>query len=119
MAEIQFAAGASRVYAVHEDCAGWDSCAEARAGIAALSLAPLLTRVVSAHVMGGCGMGAGAKDGVVNAHGAHFQLENLSVCDASLFPTSIGANPQLSIFALAARNASRLAAALGAGPRTA
>ena len=119
MAEIQFAAGASRVYAVHEDCAGWDSWAEARAGIAALSLAPLLTRVVSAHVMGGCGMGAGAKDGVVNAHGAHFQLENLSVCDASLFPTSIGANPQLSIFALAARNASRLAAALGAGPRTA
>ncbi len=28
---------------------------------------------------------------------------NLYVCDGSLFPTSIGANPQLSIYAFAAR----------------
>ena len=119
MAEIQFAAGARRVYAVHEDCTGWNSWAEARAGIAALDLKPLRTRVVSAHVMGGCGMGASAEHGVVSGQGAHFQLENLSVCDGSVFPTSIGANPQLSIFALSARHATRLAAALGAGPKTA
>ncbi len=119
MAEIQFAAGARRVWALHQDCAGWGSWAEARAGIDALALEPLRTRVVSAHVMGGCAMAATPEQGVVNAHGAHFQLENLSVGDGSLFPTSIGANPQLSIFALAARNASRLAASLGAGPRLA
>ena len=32
--------------------------------------------------------------------GVHWQLENLSVHDGSLFPTSIGANPQLSIYGL-------------------
>jgi choline dehydrogenase-like flavoprotein len=34
------------------------------------------------------------------------------VCDGSIFPTSIGANPQLSIYAFAARIASGLAGSL-------
>ncbi|PIV72247.1 MAG: hypothetical protein COW56_10225, partial [Rhodocyclales bacterium CG17_big_fil_post_rev_8_21_14_2_50_68_7] len=34
------------------------------------------------------------------------------VFDGSVFPTSVGANPQLSIYALAARNASALAESL-------
>ena len=34
------------------------------------------------------------------------QVENLTICDGSVFPTSIGANPQLSIYGLAARNIS-------------
>ena len=109
MAEIQFAAGARRVVAVHEDCKGWNNWAEAKAGIAALDLRPFRLRVVSAHVMGGCGMAARAEDGVVDDLGRHFQVENLSVVDGSVFPTSIGANPQLSIYGLAARNASGLA----------
>jgi len=49
---------------------------------------------------------------VVNGFGEHHQVSNLSVHDASVFPTSIGANPQLSIYALAARNSARLAAKL-------
>ena len=53
--------------------------------------------------------------GVVDACGRHFQLENLSVHDGSVFPTSLGANPQLSIYALIARNATRLAERLKAG----
>ena len=32
--------------------------------------------------------------------GQHWQLNNVSVHDGSLFPTSIGANPQLSIYGL-------------------
>ena len=56
---------------------------------------------------------------MVNADGRHHQLENLSVLDGSVFPTSIGANPQLSIYGLAARNASRLAQALTGQPATA
>jgi hypothetical protein len=40
----------------------------------------------------------------------------VTVCDGSLFPTSIGANPQQSIYGLAARNASRLAAELSGRP---
>jgi choline dehydrogenase-like flavoprotein len=33
----------------------------------------------------------------------------LSVMDGSVFPTSIGANPQLSVYGLAWRSAARLA----------
>jgi choline dehydrogenase-like flavoprotein len=113
MAEIQFAAGAKRVYPVHEAAGGYASWAQARAAIAALPMEALAMRVVSAHVMGGCGMADAPRRGVVDARGRHFQVENLSVHDGSVFPTSIGANPQLSIYALTARNAARLADELG------
>ncbi len=102
MAEIQFAAGARDVLPVHEMAVPYTSWSQARAAIAALPMQPLLTRVLSAHVMGGCGM-AGREDlGVVRPDGRHWQLENLSVHDGSLFPTSIGANPQLSVYGLTA-----------------
>ena len=42
-------------------------------------------------------------------------MRNLSVLDGSVFPTSIGANPQLSVYALALRNATKLAQTLGHG----
>jgi choline dehydrogenase-like flavoprotein len=116
MAEIQFAAGAQRVTPVHEATAGFTSWAEARRGIAELPLKPLLCRVVSAHVMGGCAMGESAARGVVDHRGRHFQVGNLMVCDGSVFPTSIGANPQLSIYGLAARNISLLVAELQGRP---
>lgn len=103
MAEIQFAAGASEVVAVHELATPTKSWAEAKAQIEALPMKALLTRVVSAHVMGGCPMGADAKRGVVDANGRYFGLQNLSVHDGSVFPTSIGANPQLSIYGIVSR----------------
>ena len=73
----------------------------------------LRTRVASAHVMGGCTMGVDARTSVTRADGRHHQLENLWVFDGSVFPTSIGANPQLSIYAMVARNAAGLAGLLG------
>jgi choline dehydrogenase-like flavoprotein len=116
MAELQFAAGARRVYVVHEQCAGYASLEEAKAGIAQLPLKNQLARVVSAHVMGGCGMAADEKRGATDAWGRYRGLANLTVCDGSLFPTSIGANPQQSVYGLAARNASRLAEELTKRP---
>jgi choline dehydrogenase-like flavoprotein len=53
--------------------------------------------------------------GVVRPDGVHWQLENLSVHDGSLFPTSIGANPQLSIYGIVNRLAQGLAQRLGGG----
>ena len=70
---------------------------------------PLLTKVVSAHVMGGCGMAAAESMGVTRPDGVHWQIGNLSVHDGSLFPTSIGANPQLSIYGIVNRLAQGLA----------
>ena len=116
MAEIQFAAGARKVYAVHEDCDGWDSWAAAKEGIARLPMKPLSMRVVSAHVMGGCGMGADPGKAVADPRGRHHQLGNLTIADGSLFPTSIGANPQQSVYGVVARNISVLAQSLTGKP---
>lgn len=109
MAEIQFAAGAEKVLPVHELASPYGSWREARAAIGSLAMEPLLAKVVSAHVMGGCAMAGKERLGVVNPEGVHWQLENLSVHDGSLFPTSIGANPQLSIYGIANRLGQQLA----------
>lgn len=109
MAEIQFAAGARSVTPVHELAQPLTSWAAARRAIAALPMQPLLTRVVSAHVMGGCAMAGSETLGVVRPDGVHWQVDNLSVHDGSLFPTSIGANPQLSVYGLVNLLATRLA----------
>jgi choline dehydrogenase-like flavoprotein len=109
MAELQFAAGAKRVMTGHELAGTYSSWPQAKAGIAALPMEPLLTKWVSAHVMGGCGMAADAARGVVRPDGVHWQIENLSVLDGSLFPTSIGANPQLSVYGIVNKLATQLA----------
>ncbi|WP_298835223.1 GMC family oxidoreductase [uncultured Piscinibacter sp.] len=109
MAEIQFAAGAQVVLPVHEMAQRYTSWSQARQAIAELPMKPLLARVVSAHVMGGCGMAADEQRGVVRSDGTHWQVANLSVHDGSIFPTSIGANPQLSIYGIVNRLATDLA----------
>jgi choline dehydrogenase-like flavoprotein len=98
MMEIQFAAGAKNVFPLHEMAKPYTTWAEARDAVNALPMQPRLTKFVSAHVMGGCGLAGSEKLGVTRPDGVHWQIENLSIHDGSLFPTSIGANPQLSIY---------------------
>mgnify|MGYP003460500737 CR=1 FL=1 len=90
-----------------------ETVAAARSAIAAFDRAPLVTPVVSAHVMGGYPLGPDPHRAVVDLDGRHHQLANLHVLDGSLFPTSIGANPQLSIYGIVAKLADALAASLG------
>jgi len=114
MAEIQFAAGADRVRLMHLDSDWYSSWADAKAAIDGFSMEPHRVRLFTAHQMGGCAMGSNPEESVVNGFGEHHHVSNLSVHDASIFPTSIGANPQLSVYALAARNSVRLAQRLKA-----
>jgi choline dehydrogenase-like flavoprotein len=109
MAELQFAAGAKQVLPISEGMPYLNSWQEAKEAIAQMSLAPLKTVVASAHVMGGCPMGDEPSRAWVDGEGQSHHLQNLSVMDGSVFPTSVGANPQLSIYALVARNATLLA----------
>ena len=109
MMEIQFAAGAKQVFPLHEMAAPYTSWAQARAAVLALPMKPRLLKMVSAHVMGGCGMAGTEAQGVTRPDGVHWQLENLSIHDGSLFPTSIGANPQLSVYGAVNRLAQNLA----------
>jgi choline dehydrogenase-like flavoprotein len=62
----------------------------------------------TAHLMGGCRMGDDPADSVTNADGRTWDIPNLWVCDGSLFPTSGGVNPSMTIYALAARIADRI-----------
>jgi choline dehydrogenase-like flavoprotein len=39
--------------------------------------------------------------GVVDEHFKVYGFENLFVCDASVFPTSLGVNPQITVMSLA------------------
>jgi choline dehydrogenase-like flavoprotein len=112
MAEIQFAAGATIVMPIHGSGATYRSLGDTRAAIDQFALSPLVTPVVSAHVMGGCAFGPDPARAAVDVSGRYHHLSNLHVLDGSLFPTSIGANPQLSIYGLVARLATGLAATL-------
>ncbi len=109
MMEIQFAAGARQVLPLHEMAGSYTSWAQARDAVNALPMKPMLTKIVSAHVMGGCGLAGQEKQGVTRPDGVHWQLQNLSIHDGSIFPTSIGANPQLSIYGIVNQLAQGLA----------
>ena len=58
-------------------------------------------RIGSAHQMGTCRMSGDRKLGVVKPSGELWDIKNLFIADASLFPSASGANPMLSIQALA------------------
>jgi choline dehydrogenase-like flavoprotein len=114
MADIQFAAGAKSVMPVHGDGAVFARSSDAKTAIAGFDLRPRVTPVMSAHVMGGCALGPDPRRAAVDLSGRYHHLANLHVFDGSLFPTSIGANPQLSVYGIVAKLASGLAAAMKA-----
>jgi len=116
MAEIQFAAGARSVQPAHALAGPYTTWHDARRGIADLENRVHLTRIISFHAMGGCMMSGDPARGVVDEAGRYYGVANLSVHDGAIFPTSIGANPQLSIYATVARMASALAQSLTGRP---
>lgn len=109
MTELQFAAGAKQTLALHLDANLQTNWQSAKNEIEQLPADKLRWQTMSAHVMGGCGMGSDEKHSVVNSLGEHHQIENLTVIDGSLFPTSLGVNPQLTIYTMAAKLSSLLA----------
>ncbi|QSI76139.1 GMC family oxidoreductase [Niveibacterium microcysteis] len=113
MADLQYAVGAKTVLPIHLDATATTRASDAHAQIDALKLATRRTKVVSAHVMGGAAMAPDEKGGVVRPDGVHHQLENLSVHDGSILPTSLGANPQLTIYGITAMLSEQLAQRLG------
>jgi len=113
MAEIQFAAGARSVIPARPAATSYSSWREAREAISTLKLGPQTAVVVSAHVMGGCAIGPDPRRAAVDASGQYREMDNLYVFDGSVFPTSIGANPQLSVYAIVAKLATSLAQKLG------
>ncbi len=69
---------------------------------------PLGAAPASRHVMGTCRMGSDPTASVVGPDGRFHDIENLLCVDSSVFVTSSGYNPTLTIVALAHRAATRL-----------
>jgi choline dehydrogenase-like flavoprotein len=63
---------------------------------------------LTVHAMGTCRMGRDPKRSVVGAFGESHDVRGLFIADASVFPTAIGVNPQISIMALATRTGMHL-----------
>ncbi len=97
MAELQFAAGAKEVLPIHASASTCTSIDQLSRMLDGLSMQALAVKVVAAHVMGGACFGTSEKQSVTNLDGRVWRYHNLSVVDGSLFPTSIAANPMLSI----------------------
>ncbi|MGB1557818.1 MAG: GMC family oxidoreductase, partial [Oceanococcaceae bacterium] len=66
----------------------------------------LVGKAMTAHILGGCPMGATAATGVIDAQHQVHGHPGLYVVDASAIPANLGVNPSLTITALAERFAS-------------
>lgn len=66
----------------------------------------------AAHPMSTCRMSNSPKTGVINRNGETHNIRNLYIADASIFPTSLGVNPQLSTMVCATHIARKMLRAL-------
>jgi len=60
----------------------------------------LLDAPTTAHILGGCGMGASAAEGVIGPDHQVHNYPGLYVCDGSAISANLGVNPSLTITAL-------------------
>jgi cholesterol oxidase len=54
----------------------------------------------TAHILGGCPMGADAAQGVIDKYGRAFGYDNFYIADGSVVPVNLSVNPSLTICAL-------------------
>lgn len=101
MARIHLAAGATSVYVMRNPPLEVKSEADfdeiRKINFAESQRATVFT----VHVMGGCQMNKDAKRRCVNTDFTFGKMKNLWVVDGSIFPTALGANPQVTIYTLA------------------
>jgi choline dehydrogenase-like flavoprotein len=109
LARVQLASGATETRTSHDPNFSIRSEADLKT-IDSMPYEPNRLLVFSAHVMGGSAMSDDPGRGVVrSADCAVHGLPGVHVIDGSLFPTSLGVNPQLTIYGLAHLMATRLA----------
>lgn len=105
-----FAAGAKRVAPFSMPFRFHDTEASALASIDGVDSAKDILQLHASHPMGTCRMGPaeGPQRGVVDGNGQVHGVAGLYVMDGSIFPTTLGVNPQITIMALASNLTSRL-----------
>jgi choline dehydrogenase-like flavoprotein len=113
-AKLYLAAGAKRIYLPTVAKLSVASEAEIEPALATLKNEPFSFRMVSYHPQGTMRMGADPQKSVVNPKGETHDVKGLYVADASLFPTSILVNPQITVYGMSNYIADQLLADLGA-----
>jgi choline dehydrogenase-like flavoprotein len=88
---------------------------EIDAAITAARCVPHDVGLTAVHPMGSLRMGRDPAHSAVDARGRHHHVRGLYVADAGLMPTSLGAPPQLTVYALARRVAASVLEDLSAG----
>ncbi len=111
MAKLQFAAGAKRVQTLHLDPVVMEKVEDIDK-LDAARWEPLRVKVLTAHQMGGCWMGKDPHTSVVDPNLKFHTMDNLYVVDGSVLPTSLGVNPQETIFGIARWAAAHIGAAV-------
>jgi choline dehydrogenase-like flavoprotein len=109
-AEVHFAAGATEVYP--NIARVGKLTPEKLVAFESTRFKPSELRLEAFHPMGTARI-TSAGDGVCAPDGSVHGASNLYVADASLFPTSVGVNPMMTVIAFAARIASELAGRAG------
>jgi len=112
MARVQFAGGAREVVSLHASPVRLRPGDDVERLLAAAPWEPGKVRVATAHQMGGCCMGKDAERSVVDSSLRYHGLDNLFVVDGSVLPTSLGVNPQETIYGMARLRAPDVAASL-------
>jgi len=108
-AEILFASGATQVLAPYADPLLLDR-GDSLDVFATRGVRQGEIPLASTHPQSTCAMGEDRRRAVVDSYGRSHEVPNLFVCDMSVFPTSLGAPPQISTAALADRTAHWIAA---------
>lgn len=107
LAEMHFEMGADRVilpFAQLHEAHSADDLRKITAENCPINSLDLFT----VHLMGTARMGARDRDSVTDLNGQLWDLPGCYVADASLFPTAVGVNPQVTIMAMASRVAERI-----------
>jgi choline dehydrogenase-like flavoprotein len=108
-AEIHFAAGAKRVMTLHSQKTEFISPGEIDNALASAEWGTNEIALYSAHPLGTCRMAEHPLRSVVNSHCETHDVKGLFVIDGSETPTSLGVNPQMTILAIAEKNAEWIA----------
>lgn len=98
-ARLLFAAGAKEVIIPMNPVRHLKTMAEIKQ-LEELELTRGMIDVVAVHPMASVPMGDDPSSAAVDSRGKHHHLEGLWIADGSLFPSSIGIPPQLSIYAM-------------------
>lgn len=108
LGKMWFKLGAKRIIVPHRQMSIINSEADISSLMEKITTDPKNLLIGSAHPQSGNRIGTGPTNSVVDSDCKVHGFTNLFVCDASVFPTAVGVNPQITVMTVASIIASRI-----------